>query len=262
MQSKQLDYLSNVLRFRQMLGGVNILKALYAYSVKDWEKYINAETQEHFIRDELTSGQKTDAVNSYINKLVKLYLNSVGSQPSTWTKNTLTAENTLTKAVIGRLAVARYETNEDLFRAVVSRIIGVDLSLIDAVLAPADDFVAQAKTIVQYLYNIADLTVDVDGAADDTYSDLIIVLTGLLKYGHVNDELFSVLVEEQDGDQFAELEGLDLVEARLGYVVGSFYPYAVASRWIDEERQKIIDAAAVQIAEAQVALAAEQQAAG
>lgn len=261
MNSKQLDYLSNVLRFRQMLGGLNIIKALYAYSAKDWEKYINAETQEHFIRDELTSGQKTDAVNSYINKLVKLYLNSIGSQPSTWTKNTLTAENTITKAVIGRLAVARYETNEDLFRAVVSRIIGIDLALVDAALAPADDFAVQAKTIVQYLYNIADLTVDVDGEAVDTYSDLIIVLAGLLKFGHVGEELFAILVEE-DYDQFGDLDSLDLVEARLGYIVGSFGPYINAYDWITVERQKVIDEAAAQIAAAQAALAAEEQAAG
>lgn len=256
MQSKQLDYLTNVLRFRQMLGGINILKTLYMFSVKDWERYTNAETGDHLIRDELTSGQKTDSVNSYINKLVKLYLNSIGSQPSTWTKNTLTAENTLTKAVIGRLAVARYADNDELFRAVVSRIIGVDLSLIDAALAPADDFAAQAKTIVQYLYNITDLTADVDGAADDTYSDFIIVLTGLLKFGHVGEELFALLVDESFDD---ELEGLDLVEVRLCYIVGSFVPFVEAYNWIEVERQKVIDEMTTQLAEAEAAKAFVEQ---
>lgn len=219
MQEQQLNYLTTVMDLRKVLGGLKIIKALYDFSVTDWDRYKNANTGDHLIDGVLTSGEKTDSVRSYTNKLVKLYLNSLGTQPSAWTKYTLTAENTLTKAIIERIAVGTYKSNEALFRAVVGRIIGIDSLLLDAALAT--NSLDMAKFVVVYLSRAEDEELDDPSII---YRDLILLIAAMVDRNLVDAALFTELVRQ--GDAYftepetymnADVEGIDLLEMTFGY---------------------------------------------
>jgi len=248
MQDQQLNHMTNVMELRKALGGLKIIKALYDFSTVDWERYKNANTGDHLIDGVLTSGEKTDSVRSYTNKLVKLYLNSLGTQPSAWTKHTLTAENTLTKAIIERIAVGTYKTNEQLFRVVAGRIIGIDSVLLDAALATTT--FDMAKHVVSYLSHAEDELVD-----DPTYvyRDLVLYIAALTERNLVDAALYTELLRQ--GDAYfsepetymnAEVEGVDLLEMTFGYACQHNAEYKEAYKAVEAVYEAQRNAGALQ----------------
>lgn len=237
MLNNKLNFLTTVLRLRQVVGGVVILKALHTLSETEWERSSNLDTGDHLIKGVFTSATKTDAVRAYVSKLAKLYMNSIGVLPGSWTKNTLTAENTLTKFVIDRVAVTEIGSNEELFRLVVGRILGADDELVEAAMVAEDDYTKKFKHIVNYLGWSED---EVD-SPEILYRDVIIKLTELAKRGQLNDEFFDKLLDYGlaffNAEVEIEMDALDVLDSVIDSVLQAEVEYHDANNAaIDAER--------------------------
>lgn len=214
MLATRLDFLTTVTQLRKSLQDVLVVGALYTYSEEEWARCNNVETGEHLIKGIFTSSVKTDAVRGYISKLVKLYMNGIGRQPGAWTRETLSNEHNLTKAVIDRISVTQIEDNDQLFRAVVSRLFGIDDFIVKAGMA-RDNKTVMLTQIINYLrYSEVSEIIE---QTDDL--PLIKDLKFLVDNQKLDDVFFSDLIAAGnsylDVEHPIHLEGVDL----LGQIV-------------------------------------------
>lgn len=219
MLQVKLNYLAHVLRMREVLGSVNVLQALHEVSLKEWERSKDVANGTHLIAKVHHASTKTEAIRAYVGKLVKLYLNSIGSVTNAWTKETLISENAITQAVVNKICSSEISSNDELFGLVVERVLGVDRQLVALGLTDKTDYSKQAMLLVQYLGYL-------QGELDDPktiYRDLIEEVAQQLAAGTLNDDFFEALVHDatkffaQYEDNGADL--MDLLDLRFHDVV-------------------------------------------
>ena len=151
----KLDQVSVVLALRDVVGGIQVLRTLLQTSKERWARFINAETDEHLIKGVAVSTIKTDAVYTYISYIIKTYLQSRGVRTTAWTKNTISSENFTNKAISNITAAHTFETHEELFKVIATRLIGFDDALVD--MAVSTDNHKIAEMLVVYLGSRFDL---------------------------------------------------------------------------------------------------------
>lgn len=188
-----LDYTSFVLHMRDVVNDAKVIKALYRTAQEEWDRSFDANTEKHLIEGVFTSPQKTEAVKTYIAKVMKLHMISIGSRLTAWTKDTVSSENGTNVAISHRIAATEYKTNRELFTIVATRLIGFDDTLV--AFALEDDVDAQAKNLMDYLSAQFDLSINGE-KPHLSYIDQTIDLAGLLKTDGFTPEFFAQHVHQ------------------------------------------------------------------
>ncbi|ASU03677.1 hypothetical protein JOAD_238 [Erwinia phage vB_EamM_Joad] len=211
--------LSVITRFNDVIGNTNVLRSLYRESQKEWAKSVNANNGEHLIKSIHTAGFKTDAVQAYVSVLAKIFLSSQGANLSAWSKNSLAEEHALTAAVISRMGTKLYDTNDQLFTDVATKVLGFDLYLVEYVLASEGGDKAVDK-LVAYVTSQFDDLVGAENA--EIYFDELIEHLKHIDLIQDRDNLFStalhLIVGYGETDGYAAL--LKAAQNVLGYVIG------------------------------------------
>ena len=149
-QNRWMDHMAFANTLRDAVGGGVVIQALWATAQKEWNNCFDAnDPDKHLIKGVFTSVQKSDAVRVYISKLVAQYMKSLGVRLTAWTKGTIASENFTNVAITNRIAATQFETNYELFKIVVTRLIGLDDGLVD--FAINDDAKGKARELVAYL---------------------------------------------------------------------------------------------------------------
>lgn len=187
LQNK-LDFYGAVLDLRAAVGGLNILRSLRKLSNEEWTRCRNDASDVHLIKGVIFDSTKTDAIRAYIAKIVKLYMNSIGTVVGTWTKHGLEQEHVLTKAVSDKITTSEINTADQLFEMVVTKLLGIDVYLVRAGMAESSEDVA--KELVNYLGYRADETTD----PLTTYPELVAQLTQLLDKNALDEVAYDVLL--------------------------------------------------------------------
>lgn len=209
LQNK-LDFYGAVLDLRAAVGGLNIIRSLHQLSNREWERCRNDASDVHLIKGVIFDSTKTDAIRAYIAKIVKLYMNSVGTVVGTWTKHGLEQEHLLTKAVSDKITTSEINTADQLFEMVGTKLLGIDVYLVRAGMAESTEDVA--KALVTYLGYRADETSDPLA----TYPELTKVLGDLLSQNLVDDVFYDVVLTEGTiilGENEDQLVGIEVLES-------------------------------------------------
>lgn len=151
-----LDGIAMVSTLREAAGAIVVLQALLEISADEWKRAYDANNGTHLIKDNTVGSLKSDAIFTYISKVVKTYLSADGVRSTAWTKNTISGENFTTKTIAGILAGTPIHSHEELFRPVASRLLGFDDQLIEA--AISGDSLSRATALVTYLASRFDLS--------------------------------------------------------------------------------------------------------
>lgn len=219
MLQQKLNYLTLVLRMREVLGSVNVLRALHDLSASEWERSRDDASDTHLIRRVHHSSTKTEAIRAYVSKIAKLYMNSIGTVTNAWTKETLASENTITQAVVNKITTQEIHTNDELFGLVAERVLGVDRQLVALSMTDKADYSKQAMLVVSYLSYL-------QGDVEDPktiYRELIEEVALRLSQHALNDDFFDLLVRDAEEffltyeDTGADL--MDLLDLRFHHVV-------------------------------------------
>jgi len=174
-----LDGIAMVSTLREAAGAVVVLQSLLEISKSEWQRSFNATTGAHLIKDNTVGSLKSDAIFTYISKLVKTYLSADGIRSTAWTKNTISGENFTTKAISGILAGSPIASHEDLFRPVTTRLLGFDEQLVEA--AIAGDSLSRATALVTYLASRFDLSQSKEDILDLYDREISYIDAGLIK---------------------------------------------------------------------------------
>lgn len=186
-QTALLESIGFVSSFRDLIGTLAVLKVLHETAAREWEGCYDANGGEHLIKGVFQSNTKGDAVKTYVAKVVAQYMKSVGVRLNTWTKNTIAAENQTNLAIINRIAATEFQSNDELFKLIVTRLIGFDDGLVECVLA--EETAKKAELIVGYLgakFELFDEQTDYK----ETYSDAIYLVETKLKEEGFNNDYF------------------------------------------------------------------------
>lgn len=216
---QRLSYISFIARIHEVLGSLNVIKALDAVSEEQWGRSFDANTEEHLIRGVFTSPQKSDAVKLYIAKLMKVHLNSIGNRVCAWTKDTITGENATNVAISNRIAATEFKTSRELFQLVATRLMGYDDMLVK--MAFAEDADVKTKLLMNYMSSLYDMSV-IDKCATEVYIDQAVRIEGLLvtdafTTDYVLEHIFQVGRYFQNKDDVV-INHWDLFE-HLSYVI-------------------------------------------
>lgn len=149
------DQISFVLALRDAVGALNVLGALRTTASKEWERCTDIDSGSHLIKGVGVSTVKSDAITAYISLVVKQYMMSKGVRVTAWTKNTIASENFTNKVISNTLAGRTIESNDDLFKTVVTRLLGFDDDIVD--MAIEHDNAKKAELLVSYLASKFDL---------------------------------------------------------------------------------------------------------
>ena len=182
-----MNHLSFVSNFHDALGAGRVLDVMLDQSKIEWDKCFDANTGEHLIKGKFTSSQKSDAVRIYIAAIIGIYLRSSGVRVTSWTKATITSDNTTNVSISNRIAATEFQSHEELFKLVVTRLVGVDDALVDYVLAL--DNKAKALCLVTSLASRFDLT-DSAVTAKTEYFGAIDYVEEKLNKGGFNTRFF------------------------------------------------------------------------
>lgn len=186
-QSALLESVTFVTSFRDLIGTLSVVNVLYQTSLREWEGCFSSGTGDHLIKGVFQSKTKGDAIKTYVAKVVAQYMKSVGVRLNTWTKNTIAAENQTNMAIVNRIAATEFQSNEELFKLVVTRLIGFDDSIVDAVIAQTCK--ERAKLIVGYLGAKFELFDEQTDYAE-TYQDAIDLVEKKLEEETFNNDYF------------------------------------------------------------------------
>ena len=217
---EKLKSLSVLLRFNDVIGNTNVLQALYHTGKKEWMQSVNANTQEHLIKDIYSAGFKTDAVNHYVSVLAKVFLSSQGANLSAWTKNSMEQEHVLTAAVVSRMGTKQYTDHDGLFIDVATRLLGFDKTLVDYVISLDDPEAKRTDLLVGYVSSQYDDLIGIDNA-EIYFDDLIQHLkhVDLVKdRNELIETAIKILNSTPDITPYNAL--LESVQTVIGYVVG------------------------------------------
>lgn len=185
--AKANDYASFVLRINEVVSTGRIIKSLYDISVIEWERSFNAETSEHLIKGVFTSPQKSDAVKVYITKVMQAHMNSLGGRLSAWTKETIGGENATNVAISNRIAATEFNSNEELFKLIATRLIGYDTSLIEFGITDESLVDERVSLLMEYVSGQFDLG-DPERTIKSVYSDAFDILVKAFNEGSYTPE--------------------------------------------------------------------------
>jgi len=177
-----LDGIAMVSTLREAAGAIVVLQALLEISKDEWKRTYDAAKGTHLIKDNTVGSLKSDAIFTYISKVVKTYLSADGIRSTAWTKNTISSENFTTKTIAGILAGSPISSHEDLFRPVATRLLGFDDQLVEA--AISGDSLVRATALVTYLASRFDLSESKEDILDMydreiNFIDALIITQGL-----------------------------------------------------------------------------------
>ena len=215
-----LKALSVLTRFNDVIGNTNVLRALYHEGQKTWNKAMNADTQEHLIKDIHTTGFKTDSINLYVSVIVKIFMASQGANLSGWTKNSLEKENLFTMAAVSRMGAKLYSHHDELFSDVIVRLFGFDKTLVDYVIATDNDD-KRVDLLVGYVASQFDDLLGLDNV--EIYYDELIDHLKHVDLIKDRDELITraiQMVASFGGPQDAYVALLKSAQTVIGYVIG------------------------------------------
>ena len=150
--NEQLAFLSDL---RTAIGAGVFLDALLVTSKKAWDECSNMETDEHLIKGIAVSPIKTDACNTYVAKLIKQYLAGQGTRCTAWTKNTISSENFTNKSIASIIAATTFMDHREMFKIVVTRLMGFDDTLVEFAMATHPE--KRATKLMLYLAGRFDL---------------------------------------------------------------------------------------------------------
>lgn len=186
-QTTMLEAVSFVTALRDVVGGIAVIKMLHETSLVEWNNSVEAGTENHLIKGIFQSTKKGDAIKIYVAKIVTQYMKSVGVRLNTWTKNTVASENQTNQAIVNRIAATEFQTNEELFKLVVTRLMGFDDDIVDAALTDVGR--GYANLVVKYLGSKYELF---DEQADfiTIYTDAIDFVEKKLSEGGFNNDYF------------------------------------------------------------------------
>jgi hypothetical protein len=157
-QNILLDHLAFVVDIRDTLGSLNVLQALLTTSKKEWENSRDDSDDSHLIRNVALGSKKTDAVRVYVAKLVAQYLRSNGVRTTAWTKATISGDNGTNVAITNRITNMMLKDHTELFRLVMTRLLGFDEAIVDLTLVSSPK--EKAKLLVAFIATRFDLAED------------------------------------------------------------------------------------------------------
>jgi hypothetical protein len=201
-----MDYNAFILRMRDVVNGAKIIQALHRTGQEEWDRSFDASTDRHFIKGVFTSPEKSEAVKTYIAKVVKLHMISTGSRLTAWTKDTVASENPTNIAISNRIAATEFKSSTELFLLVATRLIGYDDALVKFALETNVD--VQAKLLMDYLSAQFDLSVNGE-KPHLMYIDQTIDLSILLKTEGFTPKFFIDHLY-QAGKYFEAFEGVTM----------------------------------------------------
>lgn len=189
----RLDQVSFVLALRDVVGGVQVLRSLLSVSKERWLRFTNLENGDHLIKGVAVSTVKSDAIQTYIAYIIKTYMQSRGVRTTAWTKNTIASENFTNKAIAGLTAAHTFETHEELFKVIATRLIGFDDALV--AMAVATDHYEIAKLMVIYMASRFDLGDDV-AELEEKYAQQIGFFHAMLDAQAFNPAFYDTKIEQ------------------------------------------------------------------
>lgn len=201
-----LDYSSFMLHMRNVVNDSKVIKALFNTAQEEWDRSFDANTDKHLIQGVFASPQKTEAIKTYIAKIIKLHMISVGTRLTTWTKDTVASENPTNVAISHRIAAIEYKSNRELFNMVATRLVGFDDKLV--AFALEDDVDTQAKYLMDYMSAQFDLSFNGE-KPHLTYIDQTVDLASLLKTDGFTPEFFNAHIHH--ATKYFEVTGTTLV---------------------------------------------------
>jgi hypothetical protein len=156
-QTLKLETLQFVLHLRDVIGTRFVLKSLMDVSKKAWDDSFDSNTDIHLIQGIAVSPYKSDAIKTYIAKLVKVYLNSVGVRTNAWTNESMCEDNFTNVTISNKIAAQIFTTHGELFEVIATRLLGFDSALVTFGMANAP--AKRAESLVIYMaqrYNLGD----------------------------------------------------------------------------------------------------------
>lgn len=210
---EQLKAISVVSRFNDVIGNALVLKSLLSIGRKEWEGFVNEGTGAHLISKIQSTGFKTDAIHTYISKLVKVFMNSQGANLGAWTKDSLANEHSLTTAVVSRMSATLYKEHDELFIDVAVRLLGFDNALVQ--------------------YAISDKPLWMVGYVSSQFDDIPAAQTAELYYGKLVEHFPHLSIADRDEVMTraifniteSNMDGydamLDAIQTVIGYAVGA-----------------------------------------
>jgi hypothetical protein len=156
-QALKLETLQFVLHLRDVIGTRLVMKSLLEVSKKTWDDSFDANTDIHLIQGVAVSTNKSDAIKTYIAKIVKVYLNAVGVRTNAWTNESLCADNFTNVTISNKISAQVFTRHEELFEMVSTRLLGFDLGLVTFCTANAP--AKRTEALVVYMaqrYNLGD----------------------------------------------------------------------------------------------------------
>lgn len=226
------------IRVRRLIVGRNVLLSLHALGQEEWDRSFNSLSNEHLIKNVANTNTKTEAVRSYVGKVVKLYMNSLGINAGAWTKDSIAADHTSGMIHSNKLATSVYKSHDALFKDTVGRLLGFDP---DVVAFSTGKGYEAAFHLVKHLVCLLDLASfetrnllsEVSGDTAETYTDKFNAAIGkdfafeieffekLLVNEKVDDSFFlavnsAILASTERATEFVEPDLLSLLIEELG----------------------------------------------
>lgn len=136
-----------------MPGQIMALRSMYEAAQLEWNKLKNTNGGAHLIESVTVSAAKTDAVNVYMAKLSKLFMNSVGSYMHGHSLPTLLTKNDELIQMKNWLAGSVNLTHEKAFAFIASNMYGYDNVLLNIVMTTNKDIQRETEGTLRYIVN-------------------------------------------------------------------------------------------------------------
>lgn len=172
-QMFKLETLQFVLHVRDVIGTRLVMRSLLEVSKKTWDESFDGNTDIHLIEGVSVGAGKTDAIKTYIAKLVKVFLNVTSVRVNAWTNESICNDNFTNIVLANKVAGQVFMRHEDLFQLVVTRLLGFDPALVAFTVANAP--IKRKNALVVYLAQRYSLGTEEDKILED-YQDAINVL--------------------------------------------------------------------------------------
>lgn len=149
-----LDTISLAIILKNGVGSLNIISSLKTLSEEAWEESKDELTGNHLIKGISSSSTKTTLVQSYVSKLVKLYLISERQYGLGLSKVDLTLDNFKAQTLTDKLAISTIVNEESLFIKVATSILGFEEALVRAAITKTP--LEKAAYVTRYLVSQVD----------------------------------------------------------------------------------------------------------
>lgn len=149
-----LDTISLAMVLKNGVGSLNIIASLKTLSEEAWEESKDEFTGNHLIKGVSSSSAKTTLIQSYVSKLVKLYLISERQYGLGCSKVDLVLDNFKAQTLTDKLAISSIASEENLFIKVMTSILGFEEALVRAAISKNE--ADKATYVTRYLIGQVD----------------------------------------------------------------------------------------------------------